>query len=297
MKHLSFLSLALLMCASSATAAELPLSGSCGNGCLYEITTNANGKQNLRVYNAPTYEGTAYIANAAFAGKGNNPSNDYEEYYTNASFDKITIDGNFDTIGSLAFWHTGANKVVFNGNVTNINARAFEQNNLTSIDLPESLEKIGEEAFHANPLTTLVIPDSVTSFGSYGSSTLVNVTITDTLESLGTRYPFGSNSNLSIVCKGDIEKCRSLVKKYYNNNFSTEIDLSGIVVAATYEQCDGQYFWNGIGCVKEPDISKRACCPVCADLDGYCSRVRYTLPEADAATSNDNENMIEWIFE
>ena len=33
------------------------------------------------------------------------------------------------------------------------------------------------------------------------------------------------------------------------------------------------------------------------NLDGYCYRVRYTLPEADEATSNDNENMIEWIFE
>ena len=32
---------------------------------------------------------------------------------------------------------------------------------------------------------------------------------------------------------------------------------------------------------------------------GYCKiiKLRYTLPEADAATSNDNENMIEWIFE
>ncbi|MBR1399578.1 MAG: leucine-rich repeat domain-containing protein [Alphaproteobacteria bacterium] len=297
MKHLRFLSLVLLTCANSATAAELPLSGSCGNGCLYEITTNANGKKDLRVYNAPTYEGKAYIANAAFANSGVNVANNYEEYHENAVFDKITIDGDFDIIGGSAFERNRATEVVFNGKVREIGYGAFEQNNLTSIDLPESLEKIGGEAFHANPLTTLVIPDSVTSFGSFGSSTLVNVTITDTLESLGTTYPFGGNSNLSIVCKGDIEKCRSLVKKYRPDNISTEIDLSGNVIAATYEQCDGQYFWNGIGCVKEPDISKRACCPVCADLDGYCSRIRYTLPEADKATSDDNENMIEWIFE
>ena len=33
-------------------------------------------------------------------------------------------------------------------------------------------------------------------------------------------------------------------------------------------------------------------------LDGECvAKLRYTIPEADAATSNDNENMIEWIFE
>ena len=33
------------------------------------------------------------------------------------------------------------------------------------------------------------------------------------------------------------------------------------------------------------------------DIYNECLRKRYTLPEADAATSDDNENMIEWIFE
>ncbi|MBR3661879.1 MAG: hypothetical protein IKN67_01210, partial [Alphaproteobacteria bacterium] len=33
------------------------------------------------------------------------------------------------------------------------------------------------------------------------------------------------------------------------------------------------------------------------EIYGFCERIRYSLPEADAATSNDNENMIEWIFE
>ncbi|MBR1399454.1 MAG: hypothetical protein IJ564_04695 [Alphaproteobacteria bacterium] len=33
------------------------------------------------------------------------------------------------------------------------------------------------------------------------------------------------------------------------------------------------------------------------EIDGYCNRIRYTLPEADDATSDDYENMIEWIFE
>ena len=33
-------------------------------------------------------------------------------------------------------------------------------------------------------------------------------------------------------------------------------------------------------------------------VDGECvGKLRYTIPEADEATSNDNENMIEWIFE
>ncbi|MBR3662531.1 MAG: leucine-rich repeat domain-containing protein [Alphaproteobacteria bacterium] len=300
MKHLIFLSLALLMCANSATAAELPLSGSCGNGCLYEITTNANGKKDLRVYNAPTYEGTAYIAEAAFAGKGINPSNDYEEYYTNASFDKITIDGNFDSIGSNAFWHNNATEIAFNGNVRVIGYRAFEYNNFTELKLPETLKTISNQAFYGNNLTSLVIPDSVTSVEHYAfheDTTMQNVYMSDNLENLGTLYPFGSWQRPNIICKGDVEKCKSLVKGIKDYLADQPAGLDKYVVAATYEQCDGQYFWNGIGCVREPDVSKRACCPVCADLDGFCSRIRYTLPEADAATSDDNENMIEWIFE
>ncbi|MBR1398785.1 MAG: hypothetical protein IJ564_01235 [Alphaproteobacteria bacterium] len=53
------------------------------------------------------------------------------------------------------------------------------------------------------------------------------------------------------------------------------------------EGCD---FWSATGCSK--------CSSSNFSLEyGYCYRKRYTLPEADAATSNDNENMIEWIFE
>ena len=53
------------------------------------------------------------------------------------------------------------------------------------------------------------------------------------------------------------------------------------------EGCD---FWSSEGCSK--------CTNSNYSLEyGYCYRKRYTLPEADAATSNDNENMIEWIFE
>ena len=306
MKHISFLSLALLLSTNSAIATELPLSGTCGDGCLYEITT-INGQQNLRVYNDPNYNGTANIASGAFAKSGNATTGDYVEYYDNTTFDKITIDGDFSTIGNRAFWHNGAREVVFNGNINNLGSGSFEFNNLTSVDLPETLKNISSQAFYGNRMTSIVIPDSVISVGNYAFNqwtTLLNVYMSDTLESLGgiikgkfyTFYPFGNGTDLSIICKGDITKCQSLLKKYRPNNSNTEIDLSGNVIAATYEQCNGQYFWDGISCVREPDESKRTCCQVCADLGGYCSRIRYTLPEADAATSDDNENMIEWIF-
>ena len=53
------------------------------------------------------------------------------------------------------------------------------------------------------------------------------------------------------------------------------------------EGCD---FWSSEGCSK--------CTNSNYSLEyGYCYRKRYTIQEADAATSDDNENMIEWIFE
>ena len=111
---LSLSNISLSLADESATTAEdttqtqenpklLPDSGSCGNGCLYEITTDtATGKQNLRVYNDPSYTGTANIADYAFTSSYDKDGNHYN-YYDNAKFDKITIDGNFDTIGRNAF--------------------------------------------------------------------------------------------------------------------------------------------------------------------------------------------------
>ena len=58
-----------------------------------------------------------------------------------------------------------------------------------------------------------------------------------------------------------------------------------------FEQApEGCEFWTANGCSKCSNSN------FSLDYD-YCYRKRYTLPEADAATSNDNENMIEWIFE
>ena len=56
------------------------------------------------------------------------------------------------------------------------------------------------------------------------------------------------------------------------------------------ENCGEKFVQAGVGCVS-------SCYTGYTSYYGFCTRKRYTLPEADAATSNDNENMIEWIFE
>ncbi len=286
----------LLVNPSDSLAEELPLTGTCGNGCLYEITTDSvTGKQNLRVYNDPNYTGTIKnIADNAFASSGTDPNKNYQENYTNTNFDKITIDGDFDTIGTRAFWHNGAEEVVFNGTINLIGTAAFEYNNLTNINLPEGLKKIKNEAFYGNSLTSLIIPDSVTDIAGYSfrqsNDDLEEIYISDTLEHLGSTVPFGSNSDLVFICKGDIEKCKNLVKNYKLQGSANPTDFSDHVFAADKFQCTGEkYFWNGISCVREPDKTKRTCCNSCKNIgNNTCSRVRYTPAEAAEVVGETN---------
>ena len=55
--------------------------------------------------------------------------------------------------------------------------------------------------------------------------------------------------------------------------------------------CGEKFVQAGVGCVDKCYKDYMPCSGYC------CLRTRYTLSEADEATSNDNENMIEWIFE
>ncbi len=57
--------------------------------------------------------------------------------------------------------------------------------------------------------------------------------------------------------------------------------------------CGEKFVQAGVGCVNDCYVGYYP------TNQGYCKiiKLRYTLPEADAATSDDNENMIEWIFE
>ena len=57
--------------------------------------------------------------------------------------------------------------------------------------------------------------------------------------------------------------------------------------------CGEKFVQAGVGCVNDCYVGYYP------TNQGYCKiiKLRYTLPEADAATSDDNENTIEWIFE
>ncbi len=206
---------------------------------------------------------------------------------------------NYSQLGNVPWFEYSSSikSVEIGSGITSIGNHSLRPTNSTSITIPDTITHIDGEPLCATTghLTELIIPDSWADD---------NTTISDTLfhkSCFATQYADkGICANAQIVCLGNVEKCKTALAKFDANKNCTLsycID-SDRIVAADSENCNsGNYYWNGIACVREPDVSKRACCPVCADLDGYCSRIRYTLPEADEATSNDNENMIEWIFE
>ena len=231
--------------------------GDCGVGCKYEIKEE-KGKRNLYVYNDPSdpnYTGVANIASYAFAGKGNNDaSNGYEEYHTNASFDKITIDGDFDTIGGNAFWCNGATEVVFKGNVNKIGDWAFSYNNLNSVNLSEGLQTIERGAFYGNSISSIVIPDSVTSIGRYAfhGGNVTDVYISDSINDIDTKYPFGHEQRPDIFCKGDELKCQNLVKNIKDYTATEPAGLENYVTGVDKDHCTGKkYFWNGTSCSRK----------------------------------------------
>ncbi|MBR1399724.1 MAG: leucine-rich repeat protein [Alphaproteobacteria bacterium] len=226
-----------------------------------------------------------------------------------ANCDWEIVDGKLSITGSgdMYNWSNSSTDIPWRGKaltsidigsgITSIGRHAFISTSLTSIAIPDTITAISGEAFCGSEahLTELIIPDSWADDNiNLGNSVFQK-------SCFATQYADKAVcANAQIVCLGNVEKCKTALAKFDANKNCTLsycID-SDRIVAADSENCNsGNYYWNGIECVREPDVSKRTCCPVCADLDGYCSRIRYTLPEADEATSNDNENMIEWIFE
>ena len=224
------------------------------------------------------------------------------------SISEVDVKG-ISHVGDLAFMSMGLQNVSFSDSVKSIGGSSFSGNHISVLQLPDSIESVGGWAFSSNSLDSVILPDSLKTIGdaAFENNSLSSVVIPDTLSNTILRS-FGTNlavlQNLTIECKGNntsCEKINKLLKNYaygYKNKQFIYMDLSDRLFALAQQHCDStNFYWNGVECVREPDVSKRTCCPVCVDLDGYCSRIRYTLPEADAATSNDNENMIEWIFE
>ena len=176
--------------------------------------------------------------------------------------------------GSTAPWY-GKDIVhaIIEGNVTSIGARTFKNaRNLQDIEGTENIVSVGDTAFYgAASLISIDLPNvqEIGGIAFYGTSSLEYVGIPD-----GVIYgpDTVAASNRETFGGSKLSNCRK---------------------TGECGSCGDKFVQSGVGCVSS-----------CFDgyyptNQGYCKiiKLRYTMPEADAATSDDNENMIEWIFE
>ena len=159
---------------------------------------------------------------------------------------------------------------VIEGNVTSIGNRTFmSAHNLQDIKGTENITRVGDTAFFlADSLISIDLPNvqEIGGIAFYGTTHLEYVGIPD----------------------GVIYGPDTVLGRYLDTFNSSK--LSNCRKTGECGSCGEKFVQAGVGCVS-------SCPEGYTSYYGFCTRTRYTLPEADAATSDDNENMIEWIFE
>ena len=278
MKHLIF-AIALIFFATQANAETAGVVGtwSCGADCTAILDSEGNmkitGSGKMSNFN-PHCVGTPSVCTS------DSPWLEYK-----SQIKSVDIQG-VSNVGDGAFYRIPIEKLTLGNTVTGINWDAFEKHHIRTLELPDSVTTIGAQAFAGGYLQNLLIPDSVT---------LIQMSA------------FGRDEakNLNITCKGsNCNRVKSLFENYYyeiygeyfTKDFSSHFSLAG------ENQCNSEkYYWTGGMCNNRPTDGSMIECDegwyvtnkdVCARI-----KLRYTMPEADEATSNDNENTIEWIFE
>ena len=206
--------------------------------------------------------GNATLNNTFFA-KSYWEGNNFRDTQGNPiSVNNILIDG-FTSFAGDAFLHSHAPISGKNGilNLNNINWNAFAGDTLA-----------GNIIWSGN------------SSGGFNNGVKIagNLIIEDTATVSGSQNSFSLLSGGRVFCKTDLAKCQELLE-------AAGATQTMIAAAELFPE----------GC---ETLSLNADCAECKNSNfsleyGYCYRKRYTIPEADAATSDDFENTIEWIFE
>ena len=279
MKHLILLGLFILF--ANSAAAENP-SGTCGTNCNWVLE---NGKLSItgsgKMSNFhPRCGGTPSVCTS------DSPWSEYKNQIKSVDIQGVS------NVGDGAFYHFPIEKLTLGNTITGINWDAFTNAPIKTLELPPNLTYIENQAFQTSTLENIIISDKINyiAFDSLGDNP-------STLK------------KAKIICRGDnCDSVKELFKKYVVESWVdghyvyTPTDISSSVVLAGEDNCDSSgYYWSGKFCHNRPTDGSMIECDEgwYATNKDVCARIklRYTMPEADEATSNDNENMIEWIFE
>ncbi|MBR1398851.1 MAG: leucine-rich repeat domain-containing protein [Alphaproteobacteria bacterium] len=266
MKRLIFLSLVLTHILTGKAQSDTPTSGFCNDEktCLWSLdsdgTMTISAKQGYENVKMKDFSCSADIWGTCNLVAGNRP---WEANINNIK--NIVVGDNIVTIGANAFQNaTSLLTVSGMKDVKNLNQDAFwYATSLNSIYMP-AVENIGNGTFWNTNLESIDIPNikKIEDQAFHHTSRLEFAGIPE-----GVIF-----TDSGIFAGSKIPKCAS---------------------HGECGSCGDKFVQAGVGCVSD-----------CFDgyyptNQGYCKviKLRYTLPEADEATSNDNENMIEWIFE
>ena len=267
MKHLRFLGLMIYLISAFAnkTYAETWNCGEKDSDGNY----GANVKCTLDEKGNFTVSGTGKMADFEFARDPN---------YSDGTFPASTApwgDSNRVKMGKIQ-------KIVVEEGVTRIGDNAFlGASHVTSVSAP-SITSIGAHAFHdAYGLKEINIPktEEIGLHAFIFAISLKNIEIPN-IKNID-HAAFANASRLEYAELGNTVSLGNSV--FFGSKISS---CTGGICA----NCGEKFVQAGVGCVS-------SCYTGYTSYYGFCSRTRYTLPEADAATSDDNENMIEWIFE
>lgn len=217
---------------------------------------------------------------------------------------------------------------------------AFYDKGLTSVTIPDYVVSITDTAFSKNYLKSISLPDSLTSTGNLGTvfggavantNSITEIIISDNIDTSKWSKYFFKNipEGATILCRGDVEKCKTAMAKYLPNedgtcpstNKNCLKNLTGVYAVNSKEQCEtGKYNWdataktctpkseaecnaikgyyyNGSVCKNRSAKKPVTCVNSSYKLnDGYCDRIRYTPAEAAAVLRDDNTNEVVITF-
>ncbi len=242
-----------------------------------EVTIKTADIDNVKTLN----DGAFFFATGLTDVKMTNTEKvDHVVFYADFSLKNIELP-NVKYIGNNAFESCRKLESIYMPSVETASWSAFWDTNLNSIDMP-NVSKIGGN----------IIGQKLKYIGFSTQKDSEGCLIDDR----GERVTKGDSN-----CVTEISIASNA---FMDNSFLSNCSADGSGCGS----CGYDYVMHGLGCVADCGdgyLGKEGRC-IDADLGcgaeysesyGYCYRVRYTLPEADAATSDDNENMIEWIFE
>ena len=209
------------------------------------------------------------------------------------ALENVSIPNSVTKIGNYAFAHDAIKSINLPNSITEIEYAAFADNQISKIILPDSLIKIGWGAFNGNNLSEIVISDTVSSLAN-------DITFGSDLEQL---------KKMSIICRGTEESCeniKTLLGSYgYHDGDGwgfTNI-LPSLISLAEERNCNSaNYYWTGVECVREPDVTKRTCeyaitgyikvGDYCASPEVTYAKKHYTPAEANQWLKDDDNFVV-----